>query len=557
MAPPSRASSAESAVPAGAAPAGGGAGSARAAPAGGGAGSARAAPAGGGAGSAGAAPAGGGAAPAGAAAAARPAWPWGGGPASPWIGGRFVAGAGATIEDRSPATGALLAEVQLADAGQVGEAVAAATAAQREWARRSIRERAEAIEQLADRILERNEDFGLTDARDTGSPLTAMRNGARKGALYLKQLAGAALELQGRTVPASTGWHVVKPEPYGVVGAIAAFNHPTLYACLKSGPALIAGNAVVLKPAEQAPLTALLFASLTDGLLPPGLLAVLPAAADASAAITTHRDVQRISFTGSVEVALKIQEGIARAGRIKSVSLELGGKNPILVFPDADLDEAAAAVVRGMNYTRVQGQSCGSTSRLLAHESLVAPLTERILERVAQIRIGLPEDPATEMGSLISHAHRERVLGFVERAVAAGGELLAGGTPPEDPALAGGAFLKPTVIGGVRPEMELAAEEVYGPVLAIMSWREEAEAIALANATEYGLTASIWTRDLSRALRTADALATGYIWVNDVETRYTGVPFGGWKQSGVGTEQGLLADIMQATRPKAVNIAVS
>ncbi|ADB52508.1 aldehyde dehydrogenase family protein [Conexibacter woesei] len=556
MAPPSRASSAESTVPAGTGAASGGA-----APAGAGAASGGAAPAGTGAASGGAAPAGaaaasGGAAPAGA--GARPAWPWNDGPASPWIGGRFVAGAGATIEDRSPATGALLAEVQLADAGQVDEAVAAATAAQREWARRSIRERAELIEQLADRLLERNEDFGLTDARDTGSPLTAMRNGARKGALYLKQLAGAALELQGRTVPASTGgWHVVKPEPYGVVGAIAAFNHPTLYACLKSGPALIAGNAVVLKPAEQAPLTALLFASLTDGLLPPGLLAVLPAAAEASAAITTHRDVQRISFTGSVEVALKIQEGIARAGRIKSVSLELGGKNPILVFPDADLDEAAAAVVRGMNYTRVQGQSCGSTSRLLAHESLVAPLTERILERVEKIAIGMPEDPATEMGSLISHAHRERVLGFVARAVAAGGELLAGGTPPEDPALAAGAFLKPTVIGGVRPDMELAAEEVYGPVLAIMSWREEAEAIELANATEYGLTASIWTRDLSRALRTADALATGYIWVNDVETRYTGVPFGGWKQSGVGTEQGLLADIMQATRPKAINIAVS
>lgn len=484
-------------------------------------------------------------------------WPWGTGPASPWIGGRFVPGRGTTVEDRSPATGRLITEVQLADASQVDEAVAAAKAAQREWARRSIRERAELVEQLADRILERNEDFGQTDSRDTGSPLTAMRNGARKGALYLKQLAGAALEVQGRTVPASAGgWHVVKPEPYGVVGAIAAFNHPTLYACLKSGPALIAGNAVVLKPAEQAPLTALLFASLTDGLLPPGLLSVLPAAAEASAAITTHRDVARISFTGSVEVALKIQEGIARAGRIKSVSLELGGKNPILVFPDADLDEAAAAVVRGMNYTRVQGQSCGSTSRLLAHEDLIAPLTERILARVEKIKIGLPDDPATEMGSLVSHAHRERVLGFVERAVAAGGELLAGGKPPADPELRAGAFLEPTVIGNVRPGMELAAEEVYGPVLAIMSWREEAEAIELANATEYGLTASIWTRDLSRALRTADALSTGYIWVNDVETRYTGVPFGGWKQSGVGTEQGLLADIMQATRPKAINIAV-
>jgi acyl-CoA reductase-like NAD-dependent aldehyde dehydrogenase len=490
-------------------------------------------------------------------AAARIARPWGAGAASPWIAGRFAPGAGETVEDRSPATGELLAEIQLAAPAQVSSAVAAAVAVQRDWAALAPPERAERVEQLADRILARVEEFGLLDCHDTGSPLSAMRNGARKGALYLKQLAGAALELQGRSVPASAGgWHVVKPQPWGVVGAITAFNHPTLYACLKCGPALIAGNAVVLKPAEQAPLSSLLFASLTAGLLPDGLLAVLPAGAEASSALVTHPDVPRVSFTGSVAVALRIQAAIAAAGRIKSVALELGGKNPIVVFPDADLDEAAAAVVRGMNYTRVQGQSCGSTSRLLAHRDLVGPLTERVLERVARIRIGLPEAEQTEMGSLISHAHRERVLGFVERAVGEGAELLAGGQPPSDPELAAGAFLQPTVLGAVQPAMELAAEEVYGPVLAIMSWREEAEAIALANATEYGLTASIWTRDIDRALRTADALETGYVWVNDVETRYTGVPFGGWGQSGVGTEQGLLSDLQQATRPKAINIAV-
>lgn len=487
------------------------------------------------------------------------ALPWEDGPIGPWIGGGFrsaAAGRG-PLADRSPATGELLAEVRLATPAQVGEAVTLAVAAQREWARRPIRERADVLDRVADALLAHAETIGRIDTRDTGSPLATMTAGARKGALYLKQLCGVALELQGRTVPASaSGWHVTRPEPFGVVGAITAYNHPTLYFCLKAGPALLAGNALVLKPSEQAPLSSLFVASLTRELLPPGLLAVLPARADASEALVTHRDVPRISFTGSVGAAIAIQAAIARAGRIKSVALELGGKNPILVFDDADLDAAAAAVVRGMNYTRVQGQSCGSTSRLLAHASLADELTARVVERVAAIRVGLPEEPGTEMGSLISHAHRDRVLGFVSRAVDAGASLLTGGRAPDAPELTAGAFLSPTVVGSVAPGSELAAEEVYGPVLAVMTWEDEAEAIALANATEYGLTASVWTRDLSRALRTVDALEAGYVWVNDVETRYPGVPFGGWKQSGVGTEQSLLDDLRQCTRLKAVNIAV-
>jgi acyl-CoA reductase-like NAD-dependent aldehyde dehydrogenase len=484
--------------------------------------------------------------------------PWSAGePGRPWIGGRFVTGNGPEVEDLAPATGEVLSRVQLASAADVDAAVAAAAEAQRAWSKLSIRERAERVEALADRLLAQADRFGRIDSRDTGSPLVPMCNGARKGALYLKQIAGVALELQGRTIPASAaGWHLTRPAPWGVVGAITAYNHPTLYSCQKAGPALIAGNAIVIKPSEQAPLSTLAFAALGEDIFPPGLLNVVPGHAEAGAALVGHPDVPRISFTGSVATGLQIQRTIADSGRVKSVTLELGGKNPIVVFDDVDVAEAADATVRGMNFMRVQGQSCGSTSRLLVHRDVHDAVTAEIVRRVERIVVGLPEQDGTQMGSLISPAHRDRVLGFVADAQEDGAELLAGGGPPADAALAGGAYMLPTVFAGVEPDHRLAREEVFGPVLAIMPWDEEDEAIALANATDYALTASVWTRDIDRALRTADAIDAGYVWVNDVETRYTGVPFGGWKQSGIGTEQSLLDDLVQFTRTKAINIAV-
>jgi acyl-CoA reductase-like NAD-dependent aldehyde dehydrogenase len=478
-------------------------------------------------------------------------------PARPWIDGAFRPAGGPGAQDRAPATGELLTQVELARADDVNAAVAAARAAQAEWARRSIRERAEAMETLADRLLAAAARFGRLDARDTGSPLAPMTMGARKGALYLKQLAGAALELQGRTIPASaSGWHLTRREPWGVVGAITAYNHPTLYCCQKAGPALIAGNTIVIKPSEQAPLSTLLFASLTEDLLPPGVLNVVPGRADAGLALVTHPDVARVAFTGSVATGLKIQSAVAESGRVKSVQLELGGKNPIVVFADADPLQAADATVRGMNFMRVQGQSCGSTSRLIVHRDRRDAVTDAIVEKVQAIRIGLPEAEGTQMGSLISPEHRDRVLGYVDAGRADGGELLTGGSAPADPQLSAGAYVLPTVFAGVQPTHRLAQEEVYGPVLSIMTFETEDEAIALANGTDYGLTASVWTQDIDRALRTAAALEAGYVWVNDVETRYTGVPFGGYKQSGLGSEQSLLDDLEQSTRVKAINVAV-
>lgn len=472
-----------------------------------------------------------------------------------WIGGAFddVAG-GPTIDIHDPATGRLLARAGEAGAVGVDAAVAAGAAAAPAWGALPARDRAALVNRLAGRIEEHAERLALLDTLDTGNPLTAMRADVAKGIRSLTDTAGLALRVTGEVFPLP-GLHYTQREPWGVVGRMITFNHPAMFACARLGAALVAGNTVVLKPSELAPLAPLAIAELTAGLLPDGVVNAVVGGPATGDALVRHPGVPRISFTGSTATALRIQAAAAAAGRIKTLTFELGGKNPIVVFDDVDFDEAAAAIVRGMNFTRVQGQSCGSTSRLLIHEAVAAPVLERVIGLAGRIRIGLPTDEATQMGSMITPAARDRCLAVVERAVAGGAHLLGGGTIPTDRALARGAFLAPTIVADVRPESELAVEEVFGPVLAAMTFRDEAEALALANAGPYGLTGAVWTNDLDRAFRVVDGLEAGYIWVNDVETRFPVVPFGGWGDSGVGLEHGL-DEILSFTRVKAVNVRV-
>jgi acyl-CoA reductase-like NAD-dependent aldehyde dehydrogenase len=311
----------------------------------------------------------------------------------------------------------------------------------------------------------------------------------------------------------------------------------------------------VLKPSELAPLSTLAIAELAADLLPMGVLSVVVGGPDTGSALVRHPDVPRLSFTGSTATALRIQAAAADSGRIKTITFELGGKNPIVVFPDVDPEEAAAAIVRGMNYTRVQGQSCGSTSRLVIHQSIAEMVLGQVAEAAGRIRIGMPLEPDTEMGSLISPQARDRCLAVVSEGVAAGARLRAGGRAPDRPELASGSFMEPTVVDGVRPGSRLADEEIFGPVLTALTFDTEDDAVALANEGRYGLTAAIWTQDIDRAFRLVDRIEAGYVWVNDVETRFPAVQFGGWKDSGVGAEHGL-DEILAFTRVKAVNVRV-
>lgn len=474
---------------------------------------------------------------------------------SSFISGRYDDSDGASeIDVIDPATGKLIAHVAEAGAAGVDRAVAAGEAAFAAWRAMPARDRGALVQELAGRIEKNAERLAHVDTLDTGNPLTAMKQDLAKGVRTMRDAAGLALQMTGLTFPLP-GLHYTQREPWGVVGRLITFNHPAMYACARLGSALVAGNCVVMKPSELAPIATLAIAELTAGLLPDGVVAVVVGGPATGDAIVRHPKMQRISFTGSTPTALRIQASAATSGHLKALSFELGGKNPIVVFPDVDRDEVAAAIVRGMNYTRVQGQSCGSTSRLVIHESIAEDVVARVAARVAKIKVGMPMHPATEMGAMISAAARDRCLAAVERAVRGGARVVAGATVPDDPALAGGAFMAPTVVDRVAPGSELANEEIFGPVLSAMTWRTEDEALALANEGPYGLTAAIWTQDIDKALRMSDRTRAGYIWVNDVETRFPAVPFGGWGDSGIGLEHGL-EEILSFTRVKAVNVRV-
>lgn len=469
-----------------------------------------------------------------------------------FIGGRVERRDGATFAVHDPATGSLLATVEEAGAAGVAAAVDAGKAAFEGWRKTPPRDRAALITELARRIKAQTEPLALLDTLDTGNPLTAMIADVTKGVRLMGDAAGVALEVKGTTYPLP-GLHYTTREPWGVVGRMVTFNHPVMFTCARLATALVAGNCVIIKPSELAPLGALAIGELTAGLLPDGVVSVVAGGPETGSALVAHPDIQRLTFTGSSATALRIQAAAAASGRVKTLTFELGGKNPIVVFPDVDIDEVAAAIVRGMNYTRVQGQSCGSTSRLVIHREIADAVLEKVAAKAAAIRIGLPRDPATEMGTMITAAARDRCLAVVDRATAGGARILTGGRVPTAAELANGAFLEPTVVDRVAPGSELADEEIFGPVLSALTWETEDQAIALANEGRYGLTAAVWTQDIDQAFRVVDRLEAGYVWVNDVETRFPAVPFGGWRDSGVGTEHGL-DEVLSMTRTRAVNV---
>jgi betaine-aldehyde dehydrogenase len=468
-----------------------------------------------------------------------------------YIGGTWEPGAGdRTFETVNPSTGEKLADVPLAAAADVDRAVEAARRAFPEWSRVPIKERARALERLAARIVEQAEGLALMDAVDSGNAIAGMRGDMTWTAESLRYFAGLITEIKGET--SSHGprhLNLTRRQPYGVVAKINPFNHPFRFCAEKAAAPLAAGNCVVIKGSEQAPLSSLRLGELCDGIFPPGVVNILTGPGSAGAALVRHPDVRRIGFVGSVPTGRAIAREAAEG--LKPVTLELGGKNPIIIFPDADPTKAATAAIRGMNMNR-QGQSCSSTSRVLVHRSLHAAVTDELRRQAEALPVGLPWLPGSELGPVVSARQFERVMGYIESGKAEGARLVTGGGRPPDPALERGYFIAPTVFDAVTPAMRIAREEIFGPVMSVMAWDDDEAMLALANGVEYGLTAAIVTNDLARAMETAERVEAGYVWINGTG-RYLGAPYGGWKQSGLGQEE-CFDELLSYTQVKNINL---
>jgi betaine-aldehyde dehydrogenase len=459
--------------------------------------------------------------------------------------------AGRYAQLTSPGSGASLGQVAEAGAADVDRAVAAAKLGFAEWRRVIPLERAKILRRIAEILRKHGEELALIDAADCGNPVREMIGDAAIAAAQVEFFAGLVTEMKGASIPMGPdAVNFSMREPRGVVVRILPFNHPFMFCAGKSAAPLAAGNAVIVKPPEQAPLSSLRFAELIHGLVPPGVLNILPGGREAGAALAAHPGVAMVGVIGSVPTGRAVMK--AAADTVKPVMLELGGKNALIAYPDADVDEVAAAAVGGMNFTWC-GQSCGSTSRAFLHADIHQAVIERIRSRIRAFKPGDPTDPATTMGAIISQAQFDRVMGYIESAKAEGARLISGGGPPDDPALANGLFIEPTVFADVTPAMRIAREEIFGPVLGLMRWTDESQMLAEVNVVDYGLTCSIWTNDLSIAHRTANAVEAGFVWVNEVGRHFLGTPFGGVKQSGIGREE-CLEELLAFTSEKNIHI---
>jgi acyl-CoA reductase-like NAD-dependent aldehyde dehydrogenase len=458
----------------------------------------------------------------------RPVW-------GPFIGGAFVGDtAPATIPVLEASTGTRLADLVTADADTVDRAVKDARRAYEEtWRDLSPKERGDLLRKVAATIREHADELAELVAREVGKPMRDARRvdivSCHSGFDYY---AGIADTVHGEILDQGAIESRVDYEPYGVVAAILPFNWPPIHFAKKCAPALAVGNTVVVKPGEQAPLTVLRLVELANQVLPPGVINAV-GGIEAGAALAAHPRVERISFTGATATGRKVLRSAAE--NLTYTTVELGGKNALIVLEDADLDNALDVAIEGMFYN--QGEACTSTSRLLVHSSRYDEFTAQFVRRTASLVVGDPLAAETDIGPLVDARQRDRVNGYLEAALSEGAELLYQGSLPADDRLAGGFFVAPAVLGGVTESMTVAQEEIFGPVASVMRFDTDDEAVRIANATDYGLTAAICTRDEVRAGRLARRLEVGMVFVNNYTRRtFIGSPFGGVKGSGFGRE---------------------
>ncbi len=475
------------------------------------------------------------------------------------IGGETVDAAdGQTFEVVNPATGRTISTAPLGGHEDVDRAVAAARAAfddRRGWANWAAGKRGRSLAKLADLIKRNSEELAWLESRNVGKPISGARGEVIGASLVFDYYAGAANKVFGQTIPVSKpGLDLTLREPIGVCALIVPWNFPILMASWKVAPALAAGNTAILKPASYTPLTALRLGELAlEAGIPAGVLNVITGpGGSAGAALAAHPGVGKVAFTGETTTGQEIMR--LASGNVKKVSLELGGKSPNIVFADADLEKFAKESPYSVFDNA--GQDCCARSRILVERSVQERVVELFAEATRAVKVGDPADETTEVGALVSTKQRDRVKDYIEIGLGEGATLVVGGSAPDDAALADGAYLMPTVFDGVDNDMRIAREEIFGPVVSIIPFDTEEEALRLANATPYGLSGSIWTRDIGKALRSAKALQAGVISINSNSSVHTEAPFGGYKMSGIGRELGMSAlDLYTETKNVFIDLS--
>ncbi|SIP88436.1 betaine aldehyde dehydrogenase [Paracoccus thiocyanatus] len=452
--------------------------------------------------------------------------------ASLYIAGRFAEGEGEALPVHYPYDGAVIATLRAATPKQVAQAMAAAQAAQPAWAALRPVERGRVLIRAAQIIRDRAEELARLETLDTGKPIQETRVADwPSGAEALEYFGGLAPTVTGQAIPLGGDFVYTIREALGVCAGIGAWNYPSQIACWKAAPALAMGNAMVFKPSEETPLGALKLAEiLTEAGLPPGIFNVVQGGGAVGAALATDPRVAKVSLTGSVATGQKVYAAAAEG--MRHVTMELGGKSPLIVFDDASLEDAVGAAVLANFYS--SGQVCSNGTRVFVQEGILPAFLERLAKRLAAVRIGDPLDEATQHGPIISPAQLCKVRAAIERGQSEGARLVCGG-PGE------GTFVPPTVFAGVTDDMWIAREEIFGPVMSVLGFATEAEAVARANATPYGLAAGVFTRDLARGHRVAAALQAGTTWINAYNLTPVEAPFGGVKLSGIGRENSAAA----------------
>jgi len=458
-----------------------------------------------------------------------------------YIDGRFVdAVAGGTIDVVSPHDGSLITRIAAAEAADVDLAVAAAKRAFPAWSALGAAERGRLLLKLADKIEECGEELARLESLDTGHPIRDSRGlDVPRTAACFRYFGGMADKIEGAVIPVEAGFlNYVQRKPIGVVAQIVPWNFPLMFTSWKMGPALAAGNTVVIKPSEITPLSTLRIAELmTEVGFPKGVVNVVPGYGHtAGQALAEHMDVGKIAFTGSTATGRRIVE--SSKSNLKRIQLELGGKGANIVFEDANLDAAVNGAAWAIFHN--QGQACIAGSRLILHKDIADKFLERFIPLAKSIRLGDPMNPETEMGPLTSALHRDRVMAYIDIAIEQGGKILAGGKAPDDKALAKGFYVEPTIVEA-KPEDRVCQEEVFGPFVTVVRFSTDEEALAIANSTEYGLGSGLWTQNLARAHKMANAIHAGMCWINCYKRVSPGSPFGGVGQSGYGREMGFEA----------------